>query len=393
LDNLEKLGISLRSLAVFRGLLGEPLIKRLLKLLGSAGKGTAAQVDAYAAFAAELLGSGANLTDCILRLALEDENAYAVKRGAGEETIALEEALKSELAILQEVSRLDPSQLRKRIAYDGYLPGWATYEADLVSEYRERIKNLAYVGYGVFARHSAFLIRGGELAPVFTPDPVRLSDLKGYEKQRQAVIDNTLALLEGKPAANILLYGDAGTGKSSTVKAVANGFRDKGLRLVETGKNEAGGIPAVLERLSRNPLKFILFIDDLTFGSEGDDFYALKAVLEGSAAARTPNIAVYATSNRRHLIRESFSDRQGDDVHVSETIQETISLSARFPLTIGFFRPDRELYFRIVRELARQYGVAMDAEKLEAEAENFASEGRSPRAARQFVDYLKRTGK
>lgn len=392
MDYFEKLGIQLRSMAVFRGLLEEPLIRKLIELLESAQIGTAAQVDAYAAFAAELLKRGGNLTECVLCLALEDENMYSIKRGAGEETFVLEEALKNELLILQEVSRLDHSKIKKRIVYDGYLPGWSTYEADFVSEYRARMKGLAYLGYGEFSRHNAFILRDGKMLPVLNPDPVRLSDLKGYEKERKVVLENTLALLQGKPAANILLYGDAGTGKSSTVKAIENELCGKGLRLVEVSKKEAEGIPSVIERLSRNPLKFILFIDDLTFGGEGDDFYTLKAVLEGSATARTPNIAVYATSNRRHLIREFFSDRQGDDVHVGETIQENISLAARFPVRVGFFRPDKGLYLRIVHELAQQYGVIMTPEKLDAEAENFASEGRSPRAARQFIEYILRTG-
>ena len=146
----------------------------------------------------------------------------------------------------------------------------------------------------------------------------------------------------------------------------------------------------MLDELRVNPLKFILFIDDLSFAQENDDFYTLKAVLEGSASARTGNVAVYATSNRRHLVRERFSEREGDDVHRNETIQELTALSARFGLTLGYFKPNRREYLEIVRALAEDYGINMDAAVLEAGAEQFALSGRSPRAARQYIDSLRR---
>lgn len=393
MDQFEKLGIQLHSLVIFRGLLSEPLIKRLIDMLGPADRGTAVLVDSYASLAAEIFAQGGNLTDIIFDMALRCENMYSVKKGAGEEVYGLEEMLKQELLILQQASHISSPQLKKRIVYDGFLPEWRTHESDFRHEYEKRMKDLKITGYGEFAKYNVFMLKGVGIAHVIMPDQVRLTDLKAYEKQRQAVVDNTLALIDGKPAANILLYGDAGTGKSSTVKAVANEFSDRGLRLIELKKNDAGRMPEIIEKLWRNPLKFILFIDDLAFGKESDDFHELKAALEGSASAKTSNIVIYATSNRRRLMRETFSDRQGDDVHPNETIQETISLSARFGLAIGFFRPDRELYLRIVRELAQQYGVSLDTETLEAEAENFASEGRSPRTARQFIEYLKRTGK
>jgi predicted AAA+ superfamily ATPase len=253
------------------------------------------------------------------------------------------------------------------------------------------MESLLTRGYGVFSKHRVFSVKNGALIPVAWPDTISLSDLKGYERQRQTVIDNTLALINGSAAANALLFGDAGTGKSSTVKAVVNEYHHLGLRLVEIKKDQFTEIPQVIEALSRNPLKFILFIDDLSFAGENDDFYALKAVLEGSVFAKAPNIAVYATSNRRHLIKETFSDREGDDVHRDETIQEMISLSARFGLTVGFLRPDKKLYLRIVHELADEAGVAITAQELEIEAERFASSGRSPRTAKQFVEQLKRT--
>lgn len=387
--DFKDMNLAMRSLVIFRGLRKDGVIKRLEELMLPAGD-TAEDVERYAALTEVLFNAGKDLTEYVLGLTLEDENAYVTRRALGEDVSKLEACLESELALLQDVSRLKASKVKKRIGYEGYLPEWETADMDFVSAYRRRMEELPARGYGIFSKHRMFMVKGGTLSPVIWPDMIRLSDLKGYERQRQAVIDNTLALLGGKPAANVLLFGDAGTGKSSTVKAVANEYFGQGLRLVEIKKSQAEDIPAVIESLSRNPLKFILFIDDLSFAGENDDFYALKAVLEGSASAKAPNIAIYATSNRRHLIKESFSDREGDDVHRDETIQETISLSARFGLTVGFLRPDKKLYLRIVRELSDEAGINMRPELLELEAERFAEGGRSPRTARQFVESLKR---
>lgn len=385
---LGNLRIALKSLVIFRGLREDGVIKKLEELLREDGD-TALKVERYAAFTEALYRAGGNLTEYVLGRVLEDENVYALRRAAGEDVSKLERCLENELELLQRVSRLKAEDIRKSTAYEGFLPGWETGEADFVSAYRQRMNELPQKGYGIFSQHRMFSLKGGALRPVLWPDDIRLSGLKAYERQRQAIIDNTLALLAGRPAANALLYGDAGTGKSSTVKALVNEYWEKGLRLVEISKGQAADIPAVMEAVSRNPLKFILFIDDLSFAGENDGFYALKAALEGSAAAKAPNTVIYATSNRRHLIKESFADRQGDDVHVGETIQEIVSLSARFGLTLGFLRPDKKLYLRIVRELALDAGLNADAE-FELEAERFADGGRSPRAAKQFIEQLKR---
>ena len=186
----------------------------------------------------------------------------------------------------------------------------------------------------------------------------------------------------------MLLYGDAGTGKSSTVKAIANAFAGDGLRLIEVKKNQLYEIPDLMDSLAQNPLKFILFIDDLSFTANDDNFAALKAILEGSVCGRAKNIAVYATSNRRHLIKETLMDRSGDDIHEADTRQELMSLSARFGLTVTFLRPERERFAAIVTELARQYDVELPEEELLTKAEAFAirSGGRSPRVAKQFVE-------
>ncbi len=187
-----------------------------------------------------------------------------------------------------------------------------------------------------------------------------------------------------------MLYGDAGTGKSSSVKAIANEFAADGLRLVEVKKNQLYQIPALLDSLAQNPLKFILFIDDLSFSANDDNFAALKAILEGSVGSRSQNVVVYATSNRRHLIKETLSDRSGDDIHEADTRQELMSLSARFGLTVTFQRPDKVRFEEILLDLAKQYGVQMPSDQLFIKGEAFAirAGGRSPRVARQFIELL-----
>ena len=194
----------------------------------------------------------------------------------------------------------------------------------------------------------------------------------------------------GKPAANALLTGDAGTGKSSTVKAVENAFFDEGLRLIEMRKSQLFLLPRVLDELADNPLKFIIFIDDISFVKDDDCFNALKAVLEGSVSARSKNVVVYATSNRRHIVKEKFSDREGDDIHINDTLQETVSLSERFGLQVTFRKPDKKVYLDIVFRLAADGGIEISGDELELKAERFALShgGRSPRHARQFIDAL-----
>ncbi len=389
MDSLAELFVRLHALVVFRKLRDDTVLRRLAVMLKR--EGTAAQrVEAYAAFVEALFTHTLNLTEYVRERVLEDDNFYVRRRAQGLPIAPeLEACLESELNTLATLARLSSGELRETTGYNGYLPAWQTEEIDLVAAFHERMEMLSTRGYGMYAAHRMFCVKNGVIIPVNSPDGVRLAHLKGYDRQKQAVAENTLALLEGKPAVNVLLYGDAGTGKSSTVKALVNEYYDKGLRLIELNKTQAGDIPAVVEELHQNPLKFILFIDDLSFAQESDDFYALKAVLEGSASARTGNIAVYATSNRRHMVKERFSEREGDDVHRNETIQELTALSARFGLTLGYFRPGKQQYLDIVHALAEEYGLNMDAKTLELEAERFASAGRSPRAARQFIDTLR----
>lgn len=304
--------------------------------------------------------------------------------------LAAARCMDSELEFLQQLSRVTLVDLTGGEESLAFLPRWETEEVDFAAAYAERLAEVGQKGYGMFARHHMFTIEDGSLIPVRFPDPQRLSELPGYEHEREKVIANTKALLSGKPAVNVLLYGDAGTGKSSSVKAIANEFAADGLRLVEVKKNQLYQIPALLDSLAQNPLKFILFIDDLSFSANDDNFAALKAILEGSVGGRSQNVVVYATSNRRHLIKETLSDRSGDDIHEADTRQELMSLSARFGLTVTFQRPDKVRFEEILLDLAKQYGVQMPSDQLFIKGEAFAirAGGRSPRVARQFIELL-----
>ena len=392
MHSLPLLSIQLRSLVVFRNILSDPVISRLQTLLDADPADTAACVNAYCDFAAALFAHGDDLSAYLLNLLMEDENIYMLQScGNSPASPFLAECLTHELAFLQKLGAFDGSLVREALSFDGFLPRWKNGDLDYARAYHERIATIHARGYGIFAKYRMFTVKDGQLVPVRHPDPQTLEQLPGYERERAKVIANTEALLAGQPVNNVLLYGDAGTGKSSTVKAIANAFFDRGLRLVEVKKNQLYQIPEITETLSRNPLKFILFIDDLSFSSNDNDFAALKAILEGSVNGHSGNFVVYATSNRRHLIKESWDDRSGSDLHEGDTRQELMSLSARFGLTITFFRPDKERYLDIVHKLAAQYGIDIPQEQLDIRAEAHAtrSGGRSPRVAKQFIELTK----
>ncbi len=378
----------LHSLTIFRHLLQNAVIQKLMHLL-DASSDSPEWMDLYCDFVASLYLHTDNLTEYITTCVLEDENAY-VHQACRQEEISshIVTSLQRELRILQQVAQLTPADLQ---ANDATLyPGWTVESCDLPTLYFNHMALLSSRGYGIFAKYHMFTLVDGHLMPVKHPDPQKLNDLSGYEIEREKILRNTEALLKGQPFNNVLLYGDAGTGKSSTVKAIANDYKDQGLRLVEVKKNQLFQIPALLDELAHNPLKFILFIDDLSFNSNDDDFAALKAILEGSAHTTGQNLAIYATSNRRHLVKETHHERQGDEIHLADTLQEIMSLSARFGLTVTFSRPKKELYLHIVETLAKARGLEMCPSELFIQAEAFALRcgGRSPRAAKQFVDSL-----
>jgi len=391
MEYMQNLNLEIHSLVIFRNILNDNVIKNLIKLLSSQEKNTLKKVENYSEFTSSLFSKTTNLSKYFLNLILEDENIYVTKyaSGASVEDI-LKKSLVEELKIIEKISKITSEDIKKNLDYNGFLPDWRNKDYNFHSKYMDRMDNISSYGYGMYSKYHTFRAVDGRVIPVKNPDNITLEDLKGYKRERKLVLDNTTALINKKPAANVLLYGDAGTGKSSTVKAIVNEYKNLGLRLVEISKKQIKNVPMIMDVLSKNPLKFILFIDDLSFTKNDDEFGELKAILEGSIYSKPSNISIYATSNRRHMIKETFSDRDGDDLHISETIEEISSLSDRFGLMVSFYRPDKEDFLNIVRELAIQHNIHIPVKELEKEAEKFAvrRSGRSPRIAKQFIEYL-----
>jgi predicted AAA+ superfamily ATPase len=234
----------------------------------------------------------------------------------------------------------------------------------------------------------------GFLRGISHPDPIKLDDLISYEREREKVVDNTRRFVGGYPANNVLLYGDRGTGKSSTVKGLLHEFGDKGLRLVEVSREGFKDFPEIMALLCTRPQRFIIFVDDLSFEEYETEYKSLKGLLEGGLQAQPENVLIYATSNRKHLIKETFEDRTmtraAGDLHPGDAQEEKISLADRFGLVVTFLRPDQKTYLEIVRGLAQKEGISLEAEELETLALRWEmlNNGRSGRTARQFIQDL-----
>lgn len=384
--------IKIRTLVVFSHLKDDPVIQKFIQLLDTDKKDTKQYVEAYCSFLAVLFPQDADFSKYLLKQVLNDENFYVHNVYTGKEQPALlKDTLIHELTLLEEISQITSKQLLEKVDYEGYLPMYLTSELSFREEYFRHLDNLPTQGYGMYAKYHTFGIKSGRLVPIKHPDRQRLTDLIGYEKERELVIRNTLAFLQGLPANNVLLYGDAGTGKSSTVKAIANEYAKDGLRLVEVKKHQMKHLPDIVEELSSNPLKFVIFIDDLSFEGNDDSFIALKNILEGGITDTKANVLVYATSNRRHFVKENFHDRSGEEIFRNDAIQETLSLAARFGLMVTFQKPQKRLYLEIVDELAERNHITMDRDQLHIEAETYAirNNGRSGRTAKQFIETVR----
>ena len=392
MKKLEQINMKIRSFVVFNNVLEGDVMKAFLNMIDIKEKSDIKKVEEYSNFTRKLLEKSENFSDYIWNLIMFDENIY-VRKLASKEIISnmLKQCVLHELQTLQEIATITSQDIRSEIEYNGFMAEWSTnIEYDFNEMYEERMEKLFTVGYGIYSNNIMFTYDKGKVVPVKYPDNIKLSSHIGYERERKRIIDNTYAFIKGKPAANVLLYGDAGTGKSSTVKAIVNEYANEGLRMIEVRKGDLLEIPKLIEELVNNPLKFILFIDDLSFAKNNEEIGALKAILEGSVTAKTSNVVIYATSNRRHLVQESFSEREGDDIHRNETIQEQISLSDRFGLSICFSKPGKKEYLDIIHGLLEEYEVK-DIENIDMLAEQHAMSrgGRSGRTARQFVEYLK----
>ncbi len=365
-----------------------------------------------------------NLWHCYLsNLLVNNENSYSKAceiRGAVEGTI--NKAVLHDIIIFKELFDYDFSDMVKTLCVDGFelITDYISSDSESKvynSRIRERICSLAvkftqdhtpeemketltefYKDYGVgkFGLHKAFRVvrdeEGVKIVPIQNIAHVYLGDLVGYEIPKRKLIENTEAFVEGRKANNCLLFGDAGTGKSSSIKGIANEYYEKGLRIIEVYKHQFQDLNDVITQIKNRNYKFIIYMDDLSFEDFEIEYKYLKAVIEGGLEKKPKNVLIYATSNRRHLVREKFSDKEErrDDLHAGDTVQEKLSLVARFGVTIFFAAPDKKEFQNIVRILAQRYGVKMPEEELMLEANKWelAHGGLSGRTAQQFIDYL-----
>ncbi len=371
-------------------------------------------------------GFDENLWHCYLTwLLMSDANPFTlISERAGCREGSVNTFVKNDFAIFHRLFHYDFSPLEKDLGIDCFstvcryqaLPKRdRVYNRDMSWQVRTLSRALARArdeedvfalmtsyyrqyGVGLFAMNRAFRIQGSgremEFLPITNVDRVMLEDLLGYEKQKQELRRNTEAFLDGKHANNVLLYGDAGTGKSTSVKALVNEYYNRGLRMIEIYKHQFGELSNIQARLKNRNYRFIIFIDDLSFEENEVEYKFLKAVIEGGVETRPENVLIYATSNRRHLIRETWNDRQDmehhGDIHRSDTMEEKLSLAARFGVTINYNAPTPKEFLAIVKALAERHGVEMDEKELQVKANAWEVRhgGFSGRTAEQFVYYL-----
>lgn len=370
-------------------------------------------------------GFEGNLWHCFLALCLANhENAYSTAceiRGAAAGTLS--HLALQDFRILKEIYDCDITTLNHDTAGSELWNDLASYKAvDGVSRVfnkriRDRIIELSLAleraenaekfqdsvtefyrefGVGKFGLNKAFRIEEekgkARIEPIVNVEHVYLEDIIGYERQKEKLITNTESFIQGKAANNVLLFGDAGTGKSSSIKAILNKYYNQGLRIIEVYKHQFHALSSVLEQVQDRNYKFIIYMDDLSFEESELEYKYLKAIIEGGLGRKPKNVLIYATSNRRHLIREKFSDKQelDNELHENDTVQEKLSLVARFGVTIYFGAPDKKEFQNIVRLLAEKYHITMPVEELYAEANKWELNhgGLSGRTAAQFITHL-----
>lgn len=403
------------SLLLYQGVLEDTVGQTFLSLLDalSTSKGATNErvhcLTAYSRWFQALANTGKSWGDHLLDRLLIDNNAFTI--AVQHQTLtdlptSLLAAARHDMQILQGLYNLPPSDISQRVQTACQLSQppliWSisptSISLDLSLDWSENLDVLVNYykrqGSGQFGQFYGFRWQQGKLHGIAAPDPIRLEDLAGYDGPKTTLIKNTEFLLAGFNSLNVLLYGSRGSGKSSLVKALLNEYGPQGLRLIEVAKAELYDLPKIVEYLRTQPQKFIIFVDDLSFEEDDDAFKALKVVLEGGLTRSPQNIVVYATSNRRHLVREFFTDRprpsDADELKSWDTVQEKLSFSDRFGLTLTFEAADQPTYLKIVHHLAQQTEIDLPIEELDFRAKQWATRhnGRSGRSARQFVDFL-----
>ncbi|MGD1951869.1 MAG: ATP-binding protein [Leptolyngbyaceae cyanobacterium] len=403
------------SLLLYQAVLNDTVGQTFLSLLKalSVSKGLVNEraqcLIAYGDWFQALASTGKSWGDHLLRRILIADNAFtqaAQCTTMADLPVPLLAAARHDLQVLQNLYALSPSHVSQCVQTACQLSQapvvWSLMpnpiSVDLSPDWSANIENLVNYyqsqGTGQFGQFHGFRWQQGNLVGIAEPDPICLSDLAAYDGPKDTLIKNTQFLLAGLNALNVLLYGSRGAGKSSLIKALLNEYGAQGLRLIEVAKADLYALPAIVEYLRPQPQKFIIFVDDLSFEEDDDAFKALKVVLEGGLTRRPQNVVVYATSNRRHLVREFFADRprpsDADELQSWDTVQEKLSFSDRFGLTLTFEAADQSMYLAIVHHLAKQTGLELPSEDLDYRARQWATRhnGRSGRSARQFMDFL-----
>ena len=396
--DLKTLRAALRAVSAYRELMKQPVLVQTAKLLDAlaVGQGERA-LDAYTdLFYLLREGDFSGLGDWLWDQLRYTESPYARIAEQGSCDPALENAARRDIETLVLLAQTDCDRYihaMKGMLTAEYttalagLPRWSTavpFDFDSLTQFYQK------TGVGLYARYRALLWEEGHLIPVADPDCPMPADLLGYEHQRSQVETNTRQLVAGRPSNNVLLFGDGGTGKSATVKSMLYlpGMED--LRLIEVQKENLTGLPSLIRSLAGRRQKFILFIDDLAFDQDDKTYSSMKTILEGSLEKRPLNVAIYATSNRRHLVRQTFTDRAGDEIDTFETISEKTALAERFGLRIPYLTMNKAGYLALVEHLAKQAGIEMEKADLHAQAMTWEirHSGRTPRVARQFIASL-----
>ena len=395
---MEIMRAKLMSISVYKNILETEPMKALLRL--TEAKTADALIHSYTDLVYSVWSeSFSTLPDYISWHLKYDESFIGNAIAAGTAPQFMEDAAAMDIRRLSSVAMLSCSGLKRNIAnacsrlgeeYSSIIQNLAELPMGRGFQEEEIFESYRKKGCGQFALGRAFHWEKGQLTQVKHSDPIDQRDMIGYEFQRNAVVENTRVMLSGKPTNNVLLYGDSGTGKSATVKSLVNIPEFYNLRLIEIAKNSLDELTELIRQISRHTQKFIIYIDDLSFEQEDKGFSALKTALEGGLERRPDNVAIYVTSNRRHMIRESFSDRQGDDVHVRETMEERTSLSERFGLRLSYLALDKKKYQDMVLSMCHRMGLDLPDNQILVEANRWEIQhgGRTPRVAVQLVEKL-----
>ena len=395
---MEMMKAKLMSLSVYKNMLETEPVKCILRLCDAKTPDTL--IKAYTDLVFSVWSEGHNtLSDCLAWHLKYDESFIGKKIAAGKATTPMLNAAAMDIRRLASIGLLSCSGLKRNIhaactrinqEFGPIVSNLAELEQGRAFTEEEIFASYRLNGCGKFALGKAFHWEKGILTQVEEPDALRPEEMIGYDYQRKAVIANTLALHKGTLTNNVLLYGDSGTGKSATVKSLIQIPEFHNLRIIEIAKNSLDELTDLITQLAQHTQKFIIYIDDLSFEKEDKGFSALKTALEGGLARRPNNVAIYATSNRRHMVKESFSERSGDEVHVKETIEERTSLSERFGLRLAYLSLDKQKYTDMVLDMCHRLNIPLNDNQIRVEANKWEIQhgGRTPRVATQLVEKL-----